>query len=90
MIARPSYLIYQLFNLIMLIMLIRVLLSWFPNFNWYKEPWYSIRKFTDFIFEPFRKVIPPIGMIDISPNFAFIVLSLVQNLLCNLLIGMGL
>lgn len=90
MIARPSYLIYQLFNLIMLIMLIRVLLSWFPNFNWYKEPWYSIRKFTDFIFEPFRKVIPPIGMIDISPIFAFIVLSIVQNLLCNLLIGVGL
>lgn len=90
MIARPSYLIYQLFNLIMLIMLIRVLLSWFPNFNWYKEPWYSIRKFTDFIFKPFRKVIPPIGMIDISPIFAFIVLSIVQNLLCNLLIGMGL
>ena len=90
MIARPSYLIYQLFNLIMLIMLIRVLLSWFPNFNWYKEPWYSIRKFTDFIFEPFRKVIPPIGMIDISPIFAFIVLSIVQNLLCNLLIGMAL
>ena len=90
MIARPSYLIYQLFNLIMLIMLIRVLLSWFPNFNWYKEPWYSIRKFTDFIFEPFRKVIPPIGMIDISPIFAFIVLSIVQNLLCNPLIGMGL
>ncbi len=90
MIARPSYLIYQLFNLIMLIMLIRVLLSWFPNFNWYKEPWYSIRKFTDFIFEPFRKVIPPIGMIDISPIFAFIMLSIVQNLLCNLLIGMGL
>ncbi len=90
MIARPSYLIYQLFNLIMLIMLIRVLLSWFPNFNWYKEPWYSIRKFTDFIFEPFRKVVPPIGMIDISPIFAFIVLSIVQNLLCNLLIGMGL
>lgn len=90
MIARPSYLIYQLFNLIMLIMLIRVLLSWFPNFNWYKEPWYSIRKFTDYIFEPFRKVIPPIGMIDISPIFAFIVLSIVQNLLCNLLIGMGL
>ena len=90
MIARPSYLIYQLFNLIMLIMLIRVLLSWFPNFNWYKEPWYSIRKFTDYIFEPFRKVIPPIGMIDISPVFAFIVLSVVQNLICKLLIGLGL
>ena len=90
MITRPSYLIYQLFNLIMLIMLFRVLLSWVPNFNWYKEPWYSIRKFTDYIFEPFRKVIPPIGMIDISPIFAFIVLSILQNVLCSLLVRLGL
>ncbi len=90
MIARPSYLIYQLFNIIMLIMLIRVLLSWIPNFNWYKEPWYSVRKFTDYIFEPFRKVIPPIGMLDISPIFAFIALSLAQRFLCSLLAGLGL
>lgn len=90
MIARPSYLIYQLFNIIMLIMLIRVFLSWIPNFNWYKEPWYSIRKFTDYIFEPFRKVIPPIGMLDISPIFAFMFIGFVQYLICSILAGIGL
>ncbi len=88
--AKPSYLIYQLFNLIMLVMLISVLLSWFPNINRYKEPFYSLNKFTDYIFAPFRKVIPPIGMIDISPVFAFIVISIVQNVLCTFLNSIGL
>ena len=86
MIAKPSYLVYQFFNLIMLVMLIRVLLSWFPNVNWYKEPFYSLKKFTDYIFEPFRRIIPPIGgMLDISPIFAFIVISIIQTVICSLL-----
>lgn len=75
----PSYLVYQFFNIIMLLMLVRVLLSWIPNVNWYKEPVYSLKKFTDYIFEPFRRVIPPAGMLDISPIFAFIAVSLVQR-----------
>ncbi len=86
---RISYLVYQLFNLIMIFMLLRVLLSWFPNINWNGEPLYSLRKFTDIFFEPFRRVIPPIGMIDISPVLAFIVLSIVQTLFYRLLYSFG-
>ncbi len=85
-----SYGVYQLFNLIMFLMLVKVLLSWFPNINWYNEPFCSLRKFTDIFFEPFRKVIPPIGMIDISPILAFFVLGIVQQLLFALLLKLGL
>ena len=74
----------------MLLMLVRVLLSWIPNINWYKEPIYSLRRFTDYIFEPFRKFIPPIGMLDISPIFAFIAISLLQRLCLILLATLGL
>lgn len=81
-----SYLVYQFFNIIMLLMLIRVLLSWIPNINWHKEPVNSLRQFTDYIFEPFRRIIPPIGMIDISPIFAFITISLIEKA-CLLLLG---
>jgi len=38
-----SYGVYQLFNLIMFFMLIKVLLSWFPNIDWYKEPFNSLK-----------------------------------------------
>lgn len=85
-----SYGIYQLFNLIMLLMLIRVLLSWFPNISWFNEPFRSLRKFTDIFFEPFRRIIPPIGMIDISPIVAFLVLGFIQQGLARLLMSFGL
>lgn len=87
---RISYLIYQFFNLVEVIMLIGVLLSWIPNLDRYKEPVRSITLFTEAIFSPFRKVIPPIGMLDISPVFAFIVVGIVQNVICRMLYSFGL
>jgi len=71
-------------------MLVMVLLTWFPNINWYSEPFRSLRKFTDIFFGPFRKIIPPIGMIDISPIVAFLVLGFIQQGLTRLLAGFGL
>lgn len=85
-----SYGVYQLFNLIMFLMLLKVLLSWFPNIDWYKEPFNSLKKFTDLFFEPFRRIIPPIGMIDISPIAAFLLLGFIQQALVILLKNMGL
>lgn len=85
-----SYGVFQLFNLIMFFMLVKVLLSWFPNINWYKEPFCSLRKFTDIFFEPFRRIIPPVGMIDFSPIVAFIVLGLLQQGAYFLLRSLGL
>ncbi len=84
-----SYGVYQLFNLIMFLMLVKVLLSWFPNINWYKEPFNSLKRFTDIFFEPFRRIIPPLGMIDISPILAFFVLGIVQQLLFVILRKFG-
>ena len=71
-------------------MLIAVLLSWIPNLNRQKEPAKSIIQFSEFIFAPFRKLIPPIGMLDISPIFAFIVIGIVQQVLCRILVQVGL
>lgn len=54
-------------------LIIYILLSWFPNA---RES--SIGQFLGRIcepyLEPFRRIIPPIGMIDISPIVAIIVL----------------
>lgn len=85
----PSYALYKLFDLIMLVMLIRVLLTWFPNVNWLNEPFRSLKKFTDIFFEPFRKIIPPIGMLDISPIVAFLAIGLIQKLSVGLLMRFG-
>lgn len=85
-----SYGVWQLFNLIFFLMLLSVLLSWFPNIDRYREPFNSLYRFTEIFFAPFRKIIPPIGMIDISPIAAFIILGLVQKLLVSVLQSFGL
>lgn len=85
-----SYIVYQTFNAVIVALIISVLLTWVPNINWYKEPFYSIRAFSDFFFKPFRKFIPPIGAIDISPIFVFMLLGILQKVLVGILIRIGL
>ncbi|WP_064093781.1 YggT family protein [Rossellomorea aquimaris] len=64
-------------------LIIYILMSWFPNA---KES--SIGQFLTRIcepyLEPFRRIVPPLGMIDISPIVAFIVLNLAQAGLAQL------
>lgn len=80
----------RLFDLIFLILFITILLSWFPNINWYNEPFRTMKNFSEIFLAPFRRIIPPIGMIDISPIIAFIVLSVLRNIIVNLLVSIGL
>ncbi|WP_066318264.1 YggT family protein [Bacillus sp. FJAT-29814] len=59
-------------------LIIYILMSWFPNA---RES--SIGQFLSRIcepyLEPFRRIIPPLGMIDISPIVAFLVLNFAQS-----------
>lgn len=65
-------------------MLAYILTSWVPQI---KNNF--IVEFLEAICEPylklFRKFIPPIGMLDVSPVVALIVLSVIQNLIIALL-----
>lgn len=70
-------------NIYMWALIIYILMSWFPNA---RET--SIGQILARICEPyleqFRKFIPPLGMIDISPIVAFIVLRLADKGLSQL------
>ena len=67
--------VLNLVNLYQIVVIIYILMSWFPGS---RES--SIGQFLTSIvepyLEPFRKVIPPIGMIDISGIVALITLRL--------------
>ena len=77
--------INSIFSLFYLIILIRCFLSFIPTIDWNKQPFFTIRQITDSYLDLFRRVIPPIGMFDISPIVAIIVLGLVQNIVLMLL-----
>ena len=80
----------RIFDLIFLVLFVTILLSWFPKINWYNEPFRSMRAFSEIFLAPFRKLIPPIGMIDISPIVAFFCLSLLRSIILGMLSGLGL
>lgn len=60
----------------------RSILSWFPIDK--NGPIFQVlTAVTDPILEPLRKVIPPIGMIDISPMVAMLALFFIANVLSS-------
>ena len=62
-------------------LLVRVLLSWFPNLDWGNPVLSTVSSITDPYLNAFRGLIPPLGGLDLSAILAFIVLQLAQSLL---------
>ncbi|MEH2179631.1 YggT family protein [Nostoc sp.] len=63
------------------LLIIRVLLTWFPTINWYNQPFAALAQITDPYLNLFRSIIPPLGGIDFSPILAFLALNVVSGLL---------
>ncbi|XP_002989440.2 ylmG homolog protein 1-1, chloroplastic [Selaginella moellendorffii] len=64
------------------VMMIRVLLSWFPNIPWEKQPFMAIRDMCDPYLNLFRNIIPPVfNALDLSPLLAFMVLGTMSSIL---------
>jgi YggT family protein len=66
------------------LLIIRVLLTWFPTVNWYNQPFAALSQITDPYLNLFRNIIPPLGGMDFSPILAFLALNLVGGLLRSL------
>jgi len=66
------------------VLIVRVLLTWFPQINWYNQPFAALSQVSDPYLNLFRNIIPSLGGIAISPILAFLVLNIVSSLLDNL------
>ncbi len=67
-----------------IILFVRVLLTWFPNINWYNQPFVALSQMTDPYLNLFRSIIPPIGGMDFSAMLAIILLQVAGSLLSSL------
>ena len=72
-----------LFWVLEMAILIRVILSWF-RLDPYHPFVQIIHQITEPIIGPLRRIIPSIGMIDITPVVALIILQIVQEILLSL------
>ena len=65
-------------------MLIRVIASWL-GISSYAKWMRPIAFLTDWLLEPLRRLIPPLGMFDVSPLVAWLLLILARSLVLGLL-----
>ncbi|RAL43392.1 hypothetical protein DM860_012533 [Cuscuta australis] len=66
------------------VLMVRVLLSWFPNIPWERQPLSAIRDLCDPYLNLFRNIIPPIfDTLDVSPLLAFAVLGTLGGILTS-------
>lgn len=72
------------FNVYMLMLFVRILGSWVPEIQQYRFMQF-ISFYTDPYLNLFRKIIPPIGFLDISPIIAFLGLSVIEQTLIFIL-----
>ena len=71
----------QTLSIYLLVLLVRVLFSWFPNLDWSNPLLAGVSAITDPYLNAFRGLIPPIGGMDLSALLAFLALQLAQSLL---------
>ena len=74
-----------LFWVYTLMLFVRILGSWFPEYQEHRL-FLFIAFYADPYLNLFRSVIPPIGMLDISPIIAFLCLSFIEQALKALVV----
>ncbi|MBN1688661.1 MAG: YggT family protein [Candidatus Omnitrophica bacterium] len=83
-----AYLVSAVCTILTWLLVARIVISWFPV-----DPYHSIVQFlyqvTDPILVPFRKLPLRIGMLDLSPIIAFMVIFFVRNVLVGIFRGIA-
>jgi YggT family protein len=76
-----NWLLGPLLGLMTLLFICRIVLSWYPQANLNRFPFLLAAWPTEPFLIPVRKLVPPIGGVDISPIIWVGLLSLVRELL---------
>lgn len=66
-------------NVLILAILVRVIMSYFPG-TMYSTPGRLLARVTDPLIDPIRRVVPPMGGLDLSPAVAIVLLFVLQIL----------
>lgn len=80
-ITRLIALVHQVVLLLSLLVVVRVVLSWVPSVDYGQPLIMLIVRITDPVLQPVRRVLPPMGGLDLSPVVAILLLNLAEQLL---------
>jgi YggT family protein len=66
-------------SIYLVLLFVRILLTWFPQVDFYNPPFSILAQLTDPYLNIFRRIIPPLGGLDISAILAILALQVVQS-----------
>ena len=82
--------ISMLLSIVWWIFLIMIIMSWLINFNvintrnqFVATVWRVVNQITDPILKPIRRIVPPLGGLDLSPIIVFVIIFFLQSFLAN-------
>ena len=77
-------------SLVWWVFLVMIIMSWLISFNvintrnqFVAGLWRAINQITDPILRPIRRIIPPMGGLDLSPIEVFVIIFILQQLIAN-------
>lgn len=73
----------QTISIYSFLLIVRVLLTWFPNVNWSNPILSALRQITDPYLNLFRSFVPTFGGMDFSPMLAIFALQFLQRALVS-------
>lgn len=76
-------------EIIVLLIIIRAVLSFFPNMDRNHPLVRTLDQVCDPILRPFQRLLPPMGGMDFSPIIAILTLQFASRLVAGFLVGLG-
>ncbi len=80
----------MILTLVWWVFLIMIIMSWLISFNvintrnqFVASVWRILNQITEPILAPIRRIVPPVGGLDLSPIIVFIILFFLQSFLAN-------
>jgi YggT family protein len=80
----------MLLNLVWWVFLIMIIFSWLISFNvintrnqFVATVWRILNQVTEPILRPIRRIIPPVGGLDLSPIIVFVIIFFLQSFIAN-------
>jgi len=86
--APLAELVSDAFFLYSLVLLARVVASWIPGLGPRQPVMQLLLTLTEPVLAPLRRLLPPVGGLDVSPLVAFLLLELVRRLVVQVLLAM--
>jgi len=82
--------ISMILTIIWWIFLIMIIMSWLISFNvintrnqFVASVWRIVNQITEPILRPIRRIVPPMGGLDLSPIIVFVIIFFLQNFIAN-------